>query len=116
MVVDTFGGQVLETLGIENVIGTPYVEGPQLMRQVEEPAGPPPMTKTSKVSLSVNSSALKGPLTFSIICSIVIRPLSSPDVVQALNIMSVLNPKISHTMIEGGMYQAEVDADIGFKC
>jgi alkyl hydroperoxide reductase subunit AhpF len=31
-----FGGQVLETLGIENVIGTPYVEGPQLMRQVEE--------------------------------------------------------------------------------
>jgi alkyl hydroperoxide reductase subunit F len=24
--------------------------------------------------------------------------------------MSVLNPKISHTMIEGGMYQAEVDA------
>jgi len=36
MVVETFGGQVLETLGIENVIGTPYVEGPQLMRQVEE--------------------------------------------------------------------------------
>ncbi|KAF1292274.1 alkyl hydroperoxide reductase subunit F [Candidatus Enterococcus leclercqii] len=36
MVVDTFGGQVLETLGIENVIGTPYTEGPQLMRQVEE--------------------------------------------------------------------------------
>lgn len=30
-----------------------------------------------------------------------------PDVVQALNIMSVLNPKISHTMIEGGMYQDE---------
>lgn len=36
MVVETFGGQVLETLGIENVIGTPYVEGPQLMRQVED--------------------------------------------------------------------------------
>jgi len=36
MVVETFGGQVLETLGIENVIGTPYIEGPQLMRQVEE--------------------------------------------------------------------------------
>ncbi|MGO2892404.1 MAG: alkyl hydroperoxide reductase subunit F [Enterococcus devriesei] len=36
MVVETFGGQVLETLGIENVIGTPYTEGPQLMRQVEE--------------------------------------------------------------------------------
>ncbi|WP_313630837.1 alkyl hydroperoxide reductase subunit F [Enterococcus devriesei] len=36
MVVETFGGQVLETLGIENVIGTPYIEGPQLMCQVEE--------------------------------------------------------------------------------
>lgn len=36
MVVETFGGQVLETLGIENMIGTPYTEGPQLMAQVEE--------------------------------------------------------------------------------
>lgn len=36
MVVDTFGGQVMDTLGIENVIGTPYIEGPQLMNQVEE--------------------------------------------------------------------------------
>lgn len=36
MVVDTFGGQVLDTLGIENMVGTPYTEGPQLMRQVEE--------------------------------------------------------------------------------
>lgn len=33
-----------------------------------------------------------------------------PDVVQALNIMSVLNPNISHTMIEGGMFKAEVEA------
>lgn len=32
-----------------------------------------------------------------------------PDVVQAFNIMSVLNPKISHTMIEGGMFQDEVN-------
>lgn len=36
MVVDTFGGQVMETLGIENLIGTPYTEGPKLMAQVEE--------------------------------------------------------------------------------
>ncbi|MCI1986178.1 MAG: alkyl hydroperoxide reductase subunit F [Lactobacillus sp.] len=33
-----------------------------------------------------------------------------PDVVQALDIMSVLNPHVSHTMIEGGMYQAEAEA------
>ena len=31
-----------------------------------------------------------------------------PDVVQAFNIMAVLNPNITHTMIEGGMYQDEV--------
>ena len=28
-----------------------------------------------------------------------------PDVVQALNIMAILNPNINHTMIEGGMFQ-----------
>lgn len=33
-----------------------------------------------------------------------------PDVVQALNIMSVLNPHIKHTMIEGGMFQDEATA------
>lgn len=38
MVVETFGGQVMETVGIENMIGTPYTEGPKLMAQVEEHA------------------------------------------------------------------------------
>lgn len=33
-----------------------------------------------------------------------------PDVVQALNIMSVLNPNITHTMIEGGAYKEEVES------
>ncbi|HEM6644279.1 TPA: FAD-dependent oxidoreductase [Enterococcus faecium] len=32
-----------------------------------------------------------------------------PDVVQALNILAVLNPNITHTMIEGGMFQKEID-------
>src|SRR5699024_5142087 len=32
-----------------------------------------------------------------------------PDVVQALNIMSVLNPRISHVAIEGGTHSAEVE-------
>jgi len=31
-----------------------------------------------------------------------------PDVVQALNIMSVLNPSIKHTMVDGAMFQEEV--------
>lgn len=34
-----------------------------------------------------------------------------PDVVQALDIMSLLNPHITHTMIEGGMFQDEAEAN-----
>lgn len=32
-----------------------------------------------------------------------------PDVVQALNLMSILNPNITHTAIDGASFQAEVD-------
>lgn len=33
-----------------------------------------------------------------------------PDVVQALNMLAVINPNITHVMVEGGMYQDEVKA------
>ena len=33
-----------------------------------------------------------------------------PDVVQALNVMSVLNPNITHTMIDGAAFKDEVEA------
>jgi NADH-dependent peroxiredoxin subunit F len=33
-----------------------------------------------------------------------------PDVVQALNTMSIINPRIQHVAIDGALYQAEVDA------
>ncbi|MBL0768783.1 alkyl hydroperoxide reductase subunit F [Sphingopyxis sp. DHUNG17] len=32
-----------------------------------------------------------------------------PDIVQALNLMSVVNPRITHTAIDGGLFQAEVE-------
>ncbi|MBY4638107.1 alkyl hydroperoxide reductase subunit F [Sphingopyxis sp. XHP0097] len=32
-----------------------------------------------------------------------------PDIVQALNLMSVINPRITHTAIDGGLFQAEVE-------
>jgi alkyl hydroperoxide reductase subunit F len=32
-----------------------------------------------------------------------------PDVVQALNLMAVLNPRVRHTMIDGALFQAEVE-------
>ena len=34
MLADVMGGQVMETLGIENIIGTRYIEGPQFMATV----------------------------------------------------------------------------------
>lgn len=33
-----------------------------------------------------------------------------PDIVQALNLMSVINPRITHTSIDGALFQTEVDA------
>jgi alkyl hydroperoxide reductase subunit F len=33
-----------------------------------------------------------------------------PDIVQALNLMSVINPKIRHTVIDGALFQQEVQA------
>ncbi|AVZ78481.1 alkyl hydroperoxide reductase subunit F [Zoogloeaceae bacteirum Par-f-2] len=33
-----------------------------------------------------------------------------PDVVQALNLMAILNPNIRHTMIDGALFQSEVEA------
>jgi alkyl hydroperoxide reductase subunit F len=32
-----------------------------------------------------------------------------PDVVQALNLMAVINPKVRHTMIDGSLFQAQVE-------
>lgn len=32
-----------------------------------------------------------------------------PEVVQAMNVMAVLNPNVSHTMIDGALFQEEVD-------
>jgi alkyl hydroperoxide reductase subunit F len=32
-----------------------------------------------------------------------------PDVVQALNLMSILNPGITHTMVDGGAFKSEVE-------
>lgn len=32
-----------------------------------------------------------------------------PDVIQALNLMTVLNPNITHTAIDGGLYQNEIE-------
>jgi alkyl hydroperoxide reductase subunit F len=52
--------------------------------------------------------ALPGPLKFESYFSLSCQ--NCPDVVQALNLMAVLNPAIEHTAIEGSAFQAEVEA------
>ena len=52
--------------------------------------------------------AIKEPHSFETYVSLTCH--NCPDVVQALNIMAVLNPLITHTMVEGGMFQDEIEA------
>ncbi len=52
--------------------------------------------------------AIDRPLAFETYVSLECH--NCPDVIQALNLMAVLNPKISSVMIEGGLYRAEVEA------
>lgn len=52
--------------------------------------------------------AIKGAYHFESYISLTCH--NCPDVVQALNIMSVLNPGISHTMIDGAAYKQEVES------
>lgn len=51
--------------------------------------------------------ALEGDLRFETYMSLTCQ--NCPDVVQALNAMSVLNPRIRHVAIDGALYQDEVD-------
>jgi alkyl hydroperoxide reductase subunit AhpF len=52
--------------------------------------------------------AIKGEYHFESYISLTCH--NCPDVVQALNIMSVLNPGVSHTMIDGAAFKAEVES------
>jgi alkyl hydroperoxide reductase subunit F len=52
--------------------------------------------------------SLKGPLEFETYISLSCH--NCPDVVQALNLMAVLNPNVRHAMIDGALFQEEVTA------
>ena len=51
--------------------------------------------------------ALEGEFVFETYMSLTCH--NCPDVVQALNLMAVLNPRIRHVAVDGGLYQAEVE-------
>ncbi len=63
----------------------------------------------SKASVEVIEQirALKGEFNFETYFSLSCQ--NCPDVVQALNLMAVLNPNIKHVAIDGALFQAEVD-------
>ena len=52
--------------------------------------------------------ALEGDFVFETYMSLTCH--NCPDVVQALNLMAVLNPRVRHVAIDGGLFKAEVDA------
>jgi alkyl hydroperoxide reductase subunit F len=74
-------------LALLQVGGHPSTASPELIQQVE---------------------ALEGDFHFETFMSLSCQ--NCPDVVQALNLMSILNPSITHTAIDGALYQDEVDA------
>jgi alkyl hydroperoxide reductase subunit F len=68
-------------------------------------AGGHPPKLEADVALQIQ--ALEGDFVFETYMSLTCH--NCPDVVQALNLMAVLNPRIRHVAIDGGLFQAEVE-------
>jgi len=63
-------------------------------------------SKTAE-DIQAQIKALEGDYVFETYFSLSCQ--NCPDVVQALNLMAALNPRIRHTAIDGALFQAEVD-------
>lgn len=59
-------------------------------------------------AVSSRVKSLKGPIH--LVTYVSLTCTNCPDVVQALNVMATLNPSITHEMVDGALYQEEVDA------
>ncbi|WKL57976.1 alkyl hydroperoxide reductase subunit F [Asticcacaulis sp. ZE23SCel15] len=69
--------------------------------------GHPPKVEAETIE-AVKALDIDGELRFETYFSLTCQ--NCPDVVQALSLMSVLNPKIKHVAIDGALFQAEVEA------
>lgn len=58
--------------------------------------------------ISQRIKSLKGPINLTTYVSLTCT--NCPDIVQALNLMAILNPQINHEMVDGALNQEEVDA------
>ena len=70
-------------------------------------AGGHPPKLEADVAEQIQSLPTDGELRFETYISLSCH--NCPDVVQALNMLAVLNPRISHVAIDGALHQAEVD-------
>lgn len=68
-------------------------------------SGRPPKVEQSVID---QIKSISGNYTFESFVSLSCH--NCPDVVQALNLMSILNPGISHTMIDGAAFKAEAES------
>jgi len=68
-------------------------------------AGYPPKVEADVIE---QIKSLEGEFNFETYISLSCH--NCPDVVQALNLMAILNPNIRHTMIDGALFQKEVEA------
>jgi alkyl hydroperoxide reductase subunit F len=69
-------------------------------------SGYPPKVDAAVIE-QIRNISVKGTFRFETYISLSCH--NCPDVVQALNLMAVLNPAIDSTMIDGALFQAEVD-------
>jgi alkyl hydroperoxide reductase subunit F len=67
--------------------------------------GHPPKVEADVIA---QIQALEGDFVFETYMSLTCH--NCPDVVQALNLMAVLNPRVRHVAIDGGLFKAEVEA------
>ena len=70
--------------------------------------GHPPKIEQELIEQIKNLSSDSGELLFETYMSLTCH--NCPDVVQALNLLAVLNPRVKSVVIDGGLYQDEVEA------
>ena len=64
-----------------------------------------------KVSDEVIAQAKGLPGSFDFVTYVSLTCQNCPDVVQALNLLAALNPAVRHTMVDGSLFQAEVERE-----
>ncbi|GAB1257042.1 alkyl hydroperoxide reductase subunit F [Aurantivibrio plasticivorans] len=114
IVTDGSQSQRSPNLGIAQKGGTPRVnfagipmghEFTSLVLALLQTGGHPPKISAEEIEqIQSLSTELHFETYISLSCQ------NCPEVVQALNLMATLNPNISHTMVDGALFQEEVEA------